>query len=167
MKKRYIYSILFGLPGLLAALIASFFIVGATAGFIWLYVFGDDAWPRSASIVLSLLFIIAFVVIWSTFITIGYKTGSKLETEPRLNKRHVLASIGITLSIILSIFLYQLNTGHIGKKHDSIICADFCRSSGFMASSLTPQNAGERICSCLNSKGQKAINIPLKDIPSE
>ena len=64
MKKRYLYSILFGVPGFNVSLIAAFNLFGFVAGFLWLYVYGDETWPASAESILPILFVICFMTLW-------------------------------------------------------------------------------------------------------
>jgi hypothetical protein len=41
MQKRILYSILFGVPGLVLALEVAWLVAGLTAGILWLAVYGD------------------------------------------------------------------------------------------------------------------------------
>ena len=77
MKKRYIYSILFGVPGFLVSLIVAFIIFGFVAGFFWLYVYGDEPWPASAEQLLTILFIACFLALWAISLVIGFVTRNK------------------------------------------------------------------------------------------
>jgi len=46
MRKRYLYALLFAIPGFVAAFIVSTFLFGVAAGFLWLYVYGDGPGPQ-------------------------------------------------------------------------------------------------------------------------
>jgi hypothetical protein len=116
MKKRYLYSILFGIPGFFVSLIISFVIFGVAAGILWIYVFGDNPWPSSIEKILPILFALTFLTVWIASITIGYVTGKKLESDPVMNKNHILVSGGLTVMFILFIALQQLSVGNIGPK---------------------------------------------------
>jgi len=86
MKKRYIYSMLFAVPGFLVSLIVAFIIFGFVAGFFWLYVYGDEPWPGSAEQILTILFIVCFLALWAISLVIGFVTGKRLEAKAGLNE---------------------------------------------------------------------------------
>jgi hypothetical protein len=164
MKKRYLYSILFGVPGFFVSLIISFVIFGAAAGILWIYFFGDSPWPSSTEKILSILFALIFFMVWITFITIGYVTGKKLEKDPLLNRKHILVSGGLTIMFILFIALQQLSVGNIGPKSEGVLCSEFCSRRGYSASGMPPKNSGERSCSCFNDSGREVLKVPLDNI---
>lgn len=113
MRRRYIYSILVGLPGLVVALVASVLIFGMAAGFLWLFVFGDNPWPSFAETLLPIFFAVTFLMIWLATLVAGYYIGKAREHDPALNKLHVFASIGFTLLFMLTIVLYEWGVGNI------------------------------------------------------
>ena len=164
MKKRYLYSILYGAPGFFVALIVAFILFGVAAGFLWIFVYGDNPWPQSTEKILPTLFILVFLVLWAASITVGFKSGIKLEEKPYLNMNHIFVSIGATTLPIVLIILYQLSVGNIGKNSGSILCSDFCRGNGFSASGMLPKDSGESTCSCYGRDGQEAIKVPMYTI---
>jgi hypothetical protein len=164
MKRRYIYLLLFGLPGIFVSAIISLAVFGAAAGMLWLYVFGDSPWPASSGSLLTLLLTLVFLAVWSASFVSGYVFGKRREKDPILNRRHVLASLGITLGTILLIVMYQVGVGNIGLQSDSTICSDFCARQGYSASSMPPRDSGERTCSCLDQFGKTIVTVPLKSI---
>jgi len=167
MKKRYIYSILFTVPGFFIALIIAFFIFAAISGFLWIFIYGDNPWPPSIEKLLSALFACSFLMLWFALIIIGFIVGKRLEQRPNLNKKHILTSAAITLLALALIVLHQINIGNLGQQTESQLCSEFCRSQGHSASGLNAKDAGERICSCINSEGHAVITIPLLDITAE
>ena len=44
MKKRMLYALLFGIPGILWSLLVTAILVGVLSGVLWLFVYGDSAW---------------------------------------------------------------------------------------------------------------------------
>jgi len=164
MKKRYMYSLLFGIPGFFVALIISFLLFGAIAGMLWIFVFGDNPWPSSIENVFPTLFMLVFLVIWIILIAVGFVIGRRLETTPRLNKSHILLSSGLTLMFILLIVLQQFRAGDLGPKSDSAICSDYCSLNGYTGSGMPPQNSGDRTCSCYDTSGNEVLKIPLDTI---
>jgi hypothetical protein len=107
------------------------------------------------------LFIITFLALWITPITVGFITGKKLEAKPGLNKNHIWVSVSAIFLPIVLIILYQLSVGNIGVKTNSQLCSEFCEEKGYSASGMTPKNLGERICSCFDSDGQEIIKVPI------
>jgi hypothetical protein len=166
MKKRFIYSLLFGVLGFFVSLLIVFVIFGAVAGFLWLYVFGDDPWPSSTEKILPILFILAFFVLWTTFIMVGFVIGKNLEKDSELNKMHILISIFVIIIPIMLFILNQWRVGNIGSKPDSIICSDYCTEKGYSGSGMPAEISGEKSCSCFDSHGKEVIKIPMEDIVS-
>jgi hypothetical protein len=164
MKKRYLYSLLFGMPGFVFAVVISFMSFGFLAGVLWIYVFGDNPWPSLIEKTLPALFALVFLTLWITTIIVGFVVGKRLENDPVLNKKHVLVSIGVTIIPILFIFLYQVCVGNIGPKSEGERCSDFCGQRGYPASSMPPEDSGERSCSCLDHSGLEIIKVPLDRI---
>lgn len=114
MKRRYIYSILFGLPGLVVAFIASVLVFGVVAGMLWLFVFGDNPWPAFVETLLPTFFFATFLAVWLATLVAGYFIGRAREHDPALNKWHVIASLGFTSFSILAIVVYEWGIGNIG-----------------------------------------------------
>jgi hypothetical protein len=113
MKQRYVYLLLIGVPGLIVALILAVATLGMTAGFLWLFVYGDNPWPASADAILAVVFLFTFLAVWLATLAAGYFVGKRREQGGRLNRAHVLASLGITLLFILMAALYELSVGNI------------------------------------------------------
>ena len=164
MKKRYLYSLLFGIPGLFIAGLISILGFAALAGILWLYVFGDNPWPASSETIISALFVIVFGVLWIGLITLGYLVGRKLEPDPSLNRNHILISAGLTLMFILLMLFQQWSVGSLGPKSDSLLCSEFCTKHGYFGSGMPPQNSADRTCSCYDASGNEALIVPIDSI---
>jgi heme/copper-type cytochrome/quinol oxidase subunit 3 len=164
MKKRYLYSLLFGIPGFFVAVIISFVVFGVAAGVLWLYFFGDDPWPASTEKMLTGPFALTFLILWISSITIGFVIGKRLEKDPQLNKSHILISSGLTILFILVIVLQQFSVGNIGPKSDSVLYSDFCSLRGYSGSGMPPRDSGDRTCSCYDNLGNEALKVPLDGI---
>jgi hypothetical protein len=91
MKKRYLYPLLFGIPGLFVAGIMSIAIFGGLMGILWIYIFGDDPWPPYVEIIVSILFVLVALVLWVGFLILGYFIGKDLK-DLAMNWSHVLIS---------------------------------------------------------------------------
>jgi hypothetical protein len=164
MKKRYLYSLLFGIPGLFAAGIISILLFGALAGLLWIYVFGDTSWPASADVFLSIGFVVTVLCIWIASIVLGYFTGKKLENDPVVNRNHVLLSAGLTALFLLLILFQQWSVGSLGPKSDTVLCSEFCARHGYSGSGMPPRNTEDRICSCYDDAGNEVLVVPLDSI---
>lgn len=164
MQKRYLYTILFGIPGLFVAGTFSVLLFGGLAGILWLYVFGDSPWPAYAETILSLLFILSVLTIWGVTVVVGYMVGKRFESDPGSNRNHVMISAGLTVLFILFMVLYQWRVGSLGPQSDSLQCSEFCVQHGFSGSSLPPGTSETRICSCYDEAGNEAFRIPLDHI---
>ena len=167
MKKRYLYSLLFGVPGFFAALMIAFLLFGMTAGVLWVFVFGDAPWPPYADKLLPGLFASAFLVAWTVFIALGFVTGRRLEKDPHTNTRHILVSSGLTLTFLLLIVIQQFRVGNLGPRSDSVLCSDYCALNGYTGSGLPPRDSGDRTCSCYDDFGNEILKIPLDRIEFE
>ena len=161
MKKRYLYALLFGLPGLFIAGIISIFVFAGLTGILWLYVFGDNPWPSYTEAVLSSLFVVSVLIIWFVSLALGYWIGKSLEKDPAVNRTHILISAGLTLLFSLLIAIQQWNAGNLGPQSESVLCSDFCTMHGYSGSGMPPQISGDRTCSCYDSSGNEVLRIPL------
>ncbi len=160
MKKRYVYALLFGIPGLFVSGIISLVIFGVAAGTLWIFIFGDNSWPPSAETFISILFVLAFLILWLTSIIVGYGIGKRLEDDPALNSSHILISGGLTLLFIVCILVQQFSVGNLGPKSDTVLCSEYCTRQGYLASGTPPQNSGDRTCSCYDSSGNEVLKVP-------
>lgn len=164
MRKRYIYSILFGVPGFSISLIISFIIFGMMTGVLWLYFFGDNPWPLNIEIVLFPLFALIFFLLWIAIITVGYIIGKNLERDSSVNKRHIMASFLLTIAPLILIITHQLIIGNIGSQSDSVLCGRFCNQNGYSASGTSPKNSGRENCLCFDEYGNEALKVSLNEI---
>lgn len=161
MKKRYLYALLFGIPGLFVAGTVSIFLFGAFAGVLWLFVFGDNPWPSFIEPLTATLFVLAVLFLWVAFIVLGLIVGKRLERDPLVNKSHILLSAGVTVMFLLLILFQQWSVGNLGPESDSLLCSDFCVQHRFSGSGLEPGISDDRICSCYDDSGNEALRIPL------
>lgn len=161
MKKRYLYSLLFGIPGLFIAGIISIVIFGGLMGILWIYLFGDNPWPAYIEIIVSSLFVLLTLSLWVGFMILGYFMGKRLEKDPAMHWSHILISGGLTLLFVLFIVFQQWSVGNLGPKSDSVLCSDFCARHGYSGSAMQPQTSFHRMCSCLDDSGNEVMTVPL------
>ena len=164
MKKRFIYSILFGIPGLLISAMLSLIVAGAAAGALWIFVFGDNPWPASVETILPVVILAVFLVVWTAILAAGFFIGKRLERDPVFNKGHILVSIGVIVAFLLGFAFFQLGIGNIGPRSEVLLCSDYCRQRGYSASSESPQNLGNRTCSCLDQFGNEILTVPMESL---
>ena len=168
MKKRFVYILLFAIPGLFVAGIVSILLFGAFAGILWLYVFGDNPWPAYIEPLAAISFVLTVLILWIASIVLGFFVGKRLEQDPRLNRSHVLISVGLTTLFLLLVLLQQWSVGNIGPQADSLLCSEFCVQHGYSGSGMPPETSGDRICSCFDDSGNEALRIPLDHlVPDE
>jgi hypothetical protein len=163
-KKRFLYVLLFGIPGIVWSLLAAAIIFAALSGFLWLFVYGDRAWPQAAGSMLPVAFLLVFLAACVVFMVAGYLFGKKLEAQPGLDRRHVVLSIGATVLPVALLILQQFSVGNIGPQPDGVVCADFCLGKGWSGSGMPPQDTGERTCFCLDGHGREVDRISLDSI---
>jgi len=161
MKKRYIYFLLFGIPGFVVALIAAFVAFGIGAGVLWIFVFGDNPWPPAVDSVLPTLSLVVLVAAWVAITIFGYFYGKSMEDVAGLNKAHVLISVGATIAPIAVIVLHQFSVGNLGPPSDGARCSDYCRQAGYSASGMPPKDSGDRSCICYGDEGREIVRKPI------
>ena len=166
MKRRYLYSILFGIPGLIVSAMLTLLLFGAATGFLWLFVFGDSPWPSWNEALVTAALGLVFLVIWLASIIAGFIVGKRLEQKPGVNRIHILISAGITAVLLLVIFISQVSNGNLGPKSAETRCSEFCSTKGFSASSVSPRISANRTCSCLNELGVEIIQVPVETLES-
>jgi hypothetical protein len=164
MKRRFTYILLFSIPALLAALIGSLLIVGAAAGILWIFVFGDNPWPKSANNTLTAIFILINTSFWIFLLYTAYVVGKKQENDSPLNRKHIMVSVGATALLLLLVVLHQWGVGNIGSKSDDVLCAEFCRGKGYAGSGMPPRDSGAPICSCFDAQGREAVKVLMMDV---
>ena len=164
MKKRFLYTLLFGIPGILWSLLAAAVIFGVLSGFFWLFVYGDSAWPQAVGRVLSVGLLLVLVAACVAFMVAGHVFGKKLEAHPEFNRKHVVLSIGATVVPVVLVILHQFSVGNIGPQPDGVVCAGFCAGKGYPGSGMPPRDTGDRTCFCLDGRGVEIERIPLDRI---
>ncbi|MDP2692977.1 MAG: hypothetical protein Q8O88_05035 [bacterium] len=106
LKKRYLYSLLYGIPGFFVS-IPLYFISSISLLFICFPMDPHNFCSEHQSI--SLLFIpVFFLPWWIVFIRMGFVAGKKLEKDQSLNKKHILVSAGITAVFVLIIIIFLI-----------------------------------------------------------
>jgi hypothetical protein len=161
LKRRHIYVLLFAVPALLVSLIAAAMVLAATAGALWLFVFGDNPWPPVADTLLGAVLFLAGVGVWLGLLFVAYTVGKQEELRSTLNMRHVALSVGATIVLIAVIVARVAGVQIFGTESDSLICSDLCRAQGFPASGTPPRDSGDRTCSCYDDQGREARRVPL------
>jgi energy-coupling factor transporter transmembrane protein EcfT len=165
MKKRYVYTLLFLVPGLTVSLFITGIVFAVVFGVLWLFVFGDSPWPAWTEWLVPALMLALFSSLWIGAGVTGYFVGKKREAEPGLDPRHLRIALVATVVPIFIVLLHQLGIGNIGPKSDGERCSEYCMGQGYAVSSMPPQDSGERSCSCLGERGEVALTLPLDALP--
>lgn len=164
MKKRHLYVLLYCAPALLAAAMVSVLLFGVVAGALWLFVFGDSAWPASADKMLVALFVPVCTGLWLVFISLAYAAGKKQEANPRFDAKPIAGAVGATILLVLLVVWHQWGVGNIGAKPDSLLCSDYCKNQGYASSGMPPRDTGARSCSCFDAQGRVSAAVPIADL---
>lgn len=162
MHKRWLYALLFAIPGFVAAFIVTTFLFGMAAGFLWLYVYGDGPWPQVPDVVVGAALSVVFLTLWFASIMAGYVTGRDREGSPENVSRAALISAGATLLLVLFVVLQ-----HRGSRPDSLVCSEYCRGRGYNTSEMPPADSGQRLCDCLNSNGERVDSVDMDRLTGE
>jgi hypothetical protein len=64
MKKRYVYTLLFLVPGLTVSLLITGIVFAVVFGVLWLFVFGDSPWPALTEWLVPALMLVLFSSLW-------------------------------------------------------------------------------------------------------
>ena len=114
MKRRYLYSLLVGVPGLVVCLLITYVYFGVAAGVLWISIYRDNPWPVWSGKIVPVIFVLDLLTVWLPFPLIGFIVGKRLEQRPALNKMHVLISAGLTILFILFMLSYRVSPEGIG-----------------------------------------------------
>ena len=131
MKRRYLYSILFGIPGLIASAMLTILLFGAAFGFLWLFVFGDNPWPSWSEGLVTVALGLVFLVIWLAFISAGFIVGRRLEQKPGLNKAHILISAGHHGGAAACDLRFPGEQREYWAEVGGDRCSEFCSTKGY------------------------------------
>ena len=164
LRRRHVYVLMFAVPALLLSNIAAAMMLAASAGALWLFVFGDNPWPPIASTMLGAVYLAGCAGLWLALLFVAYAVGKGQEVRPALNIGHVALSIGATVLLLTVIAARMMGLSISERSSDSLVCADFCRAEGFSASGTPPQNSGNRTCTCYDAQGREVRQVPLSEI---
>lgn len=113
MKTRYSYPLLFLLPSAMVAFLAAFAVVGAGAGVLWIFVYGDDPWPESSGPALMTLAVIVSLATLASLMLASYSYGKQREPDG-MARRHVAWVVGISFLLPSLVLLHQWQVGNLG-----------------------------------------------------
>jgi hypothetical protein len=164
MKTRHWYLVIFGLPAALAAGVIALALFGAAAGLVWIFVAGDEPWPRHLEVLLVGVFAAAFLVVWGVLLSWAYATGKRRESRVGVDPRHLLVSAGATALLLALVAGQQWGVGNIGPQSDGLRCSEYCRAKGFDSSSMPPRDTRSASCSCLDANGREALTVPMSEV---
>jgi hypothetical protein len=163
LKRRYVYVLLFAVPALLVSVIAGALMLAASAGALWLFVFGDNPWPAVTNTLLGAVFVLGSGGLWLALLGVAYAAGKQQEMRPTLKPGHVVLAVAITILLAAVIVVRVMGLTMVGARSNSLVCADFCRGEGFGASGTPPENSGDRTCSCYDAQGREVRRVLLSE----
>ena len=114
MKRRYLYALLVGVPGIVLSVLLMYLLFGVAGGVLWILVYRDNPWPVWSETAVPVIFVVDVLAVWIPFPLIGFSIGKRLEQGPRLNKIHVLISAGLTILFIVFSLSYQVRIPFVG-----------------------------------------------------
>lgn len=114
MKRRYLYSLLVGVPGIVVSVLLMHILFGVAGGALWIFVYRDNPWPARSHKAVPAIFALDVLIVWLPLLLIGFIVGKQLEQGPTWNKSHVLISAGLTLLLILFSVYYQVRIPNMG-----------------------------------------------------
>lgn len=164
MKRRHVYLLIFALPAAIAAALFAITVFGIITGALWVFILGDDPWPKSIETGVGLLTVLVFFTVFALLLRAAYAAGKKLESVSKLNLAHVGYSVAATCALVALILAHQYSVGNLGKPSDSVLCADYCRAKGFNTSRLPPAGESARLCGCLDNNGSEVVTVPVDTI---
>ena len=157
MKKRYLYALLFIIPGFLLALPLSLNIFESLIAIYNTY----GRLPRAYSEdELFYVLIAIFLIIWVVLVLTAYWVGSRFEGGPKLSWMPALI-MGFTVLFFAYILRYAAN--YAVETVNVELCSEYCQSRGYHVSIPSPPDAPEQTCYCSNSDG-RSVTVPLEDL---
>lgn len=114
MKARYAYPLLFLIPSAMVAFLVAITVVGAGAGVLWIFVYGDNPWPEAAGTILMTIASAAFALTLTMFAVMGYSFGKKREIQGGMRNSHIAIALGISIVLPILVLLHQWRIGNLG-----------------------------------------------------
>lgn len=111
VKARYAYPLLFLAPGAMASVIVAALATATGAGFLWIFVYGDNPWPPWSSVALTVFALVVCLMV----LAIAYRFGKAQESRGGLRKAHALIAIMLSFGLPLLILYHQWQVGNLGS----------------------------------------------------
>jgi len=156
MKKRYLYALLFAIPGFFISLP-----VAREIFVVFLDVYETYISPQVQFRETAVLILI-FLTVWAALIAIGYLVGMKIENGPASNWIAILISGGLTLLFL--VFLLRWSVDYAAERSNLTLCSEYCQRNGFSGSVAPPSDASEQTCRCFNFSNDESLSVPLEDL---
>jgi len=115
MKARFSYPLLFLVPSVMVSALVAILAVGAGAGILWIFVFGDDPWPEVAETWLLGLLISVFTLVLTALVWASYEFGKRQEPLDGLAGKHIVIAIAVTILLPALVLLRQWRIGALGS----------------------------------------------------
>lgn len=99
MKYKWIFVGIFSVLGLLAGFLVAILVAGFVTGLGWIFIFGDNPWPKWAGLLVAIPLIVSFGVTSGSIIFYGFKRGRDL--DERQNGQEAQRQLRKWLGIVL------------------------------------------------------------------
>lgn len=96
------------------AFVAAFVVAAAAAGVLWIFVYGDGAWPESANTMVMVLAVAASALIFFALVAASYSFGKEREASGGLSRTHVFTALAVSVALPLLVLFHQWQVGNIG-----------------------------------------------------
>lgn len=135
--------VLIAVPCFLLSVLPALFLTGVAAGFLWLFVYGDNPWPILADVVVISTLLLSWILI-GTLLTAAL---ARHPAVRRLTTGKLIAATAImSLAAIGAILLHQWSIGNLDPPHP---CIAQCREAGYSSSFREIDERGRETCTCV------------------
>ena len=132
-----------GAGALVMALVPAFVMTAFAAGVLWLFVYGDNVWPKTADLVILGVFFVSWF-------GAGAALTAALNRSPRVQRLSLgqLTAVSILMgTFAISIMLvHQWRNGNLGREPHP--CKLTCEAQGFSGASWSVDASGTEDCTC-------------------
>ena len=135
-----------GVGAFVVALVPAFMVTAFAAGVLWLFVYGDNFWPKTADLVIVGVFFVSWF-------GVGTALTATLSRSPRIQRFTIGQLTGVSVLMgtlaIGVLVIHQWLNGNLGHKPHP--CALACKEKGFSGASWVDEAPGIRDCTCHNA----------------
>ena len=132
-----------GAGAFVVALVPAFMVTAFAAGVLWLFVYGDNVWPKAADLTILGVFFVSWF-------GAGSALTSALNRNPRVQRfslgQLMVVSVMMGTMAIGVMLVHQWLNGNLG--HEPHPCKLACEAKGFSGASWSDDEPGIEDCTC-------------------